>query len=480
MDNGKSRVFVIARDDWSLHRKGEIDQERHKRKVKEAIRQNLADLVSEESIIMPQGDKVIKVPIRSLDEPKFRYNTEGKPQVGQGQGGTQVGDVIGQAGKGNAQGQGQGPGKGPGEAGDQPGVDYYEAELTIDELAELVFEDLKLPRLKPKAAPDMTVEDVRFDDVRKQGMMSNVDKKRTLFEAIKRQALSGSLEGSSPAAWAESGGSAGLGPAVPDTGGAPGGAGPGGPDPAAARTRGSGEAPGGGYGGDLPRLGLTLGLSSFSGGGASSFAAEAASPGPVLGPIIGDDLRFKTWEDIRKPQSSAVVLAMMDTSGSMGTFEKYVARSFFFWMVRFLRTKYENVQIRFLSHCTEAKEVDEESFFRKGESGGTKCSSVYELALSILESDYPPGQYNAYAFHFSDGDNLDSDNLTTVKRAGELLEKVNMLGYGEIRQHIYGSRRLWESLAGLDTPAFVRSVLKEKEDVFKTLKAFFGEEVAAS
>ncbi|AIQ10794.1 YeaH/YhbH family protein [Paenibacillus durus] len=451
------RLFVIARDDWSLHRKGEIDQERHKRKVKEAIRENLADLVSEESIIMPQGDKVIKVPIRSLDEPKFRYNTQDKPQVGQGQGGTQVGDIIGKAGDGEA----AGPGKGR-EAGDQPGADYYEAELTIDELAELVFEDLKLPKLKPKAAPDLTVEDVRFEDVRKQGMISNVDKKRTLFEAIKRQALSGGLPGAAgAAAWSES--TADYGGYDADAMGGAAGAVP---------------APGtNDLAGTAARLGLTLGLHSAESAG---YIPDSGASVPVLGPIIGDDLRFKTWEDIRKPQSSAVVLAMMDTSGSMGSFEKYVARSFFFWMVRFLRTKYENVQIRFLSHCTEAKEVDEDSFFRKGESGGTKCSSVYELAHTILDADYPPGQFNAYAFHFSDGDNLDSDNPATVKLAGDLLEKVNMLGYGEIRQHIYGSKRLWESLASLNSPAFVQAVLKEKEDVFKTLKAFFGDEVAAS
>jgi sporulation protein YhbH len=408
-----NRLFMIARDDWSLHRKGEIDQERHKRKVKEAIRHNLADLVSEESIIMPQGDKIIKVPIRSLDEPKFRYNYQNEPQVGQGQGGTQVGDVIGQAGQGDA----NGPGKGGHEAGDQPGEDYYEAELTIDELAEMVFEDLQLPRLKPKTAPELTIDDIRFDDVRRQGMMSNVDKRRTLFEAIKRQSLGGGMLPLPHAAAAQSGWQPLVEP-----------------------------------------------------------AATAAS-GPIS--ITGDDLRYKTWEDIRRPQSSAVVLAMMDTSGSMGTFEKYVARSFFFWMTRFLRTKYDNVQIRFLSHSTEAKEVDEDSFFSKGESGGTRCSSVYELALRILEADYPPGQHNAYAFHFSDGDNLDSDNPVTLRLASEMLERVNMLGYGEIRQHVYGSKQLWEAMSSLTSPAFSRSILKEKEDVFKTLQAFFGEELAS-
>ncbi|WP_322907239.1 sporulation protein YhbH [Paenibacillus sp. SGZ-1009] len=417
MDN---RSFIIARDDWSLHRKGEIDQERHKRKVKAAIRDNLADLVSEESIIMPQGDKMIKFPIRSLDEPRFRYNTSEQPQVGQGQGGTQVGDIVGQA---NDKAQpGSGSGKGGREAGEQPGVDYYEAELTIDELAELVFEDLKLPRLKPKAAQEMHVDDIRFNDVRRQGMVSNIDKRRTLFEAIKRQALSGNLNGGAyPAAMQHSSG-------IPV--GSPG--------------------------------------------------ADTA-PAPVLGPIIGDDVRYKTWEDIHKPQSSAVVLAMMDTSGSMGTFEKYVARSFFFWMVRFLRTRYEQVNIRFLAHTTEAKEVDEDSFFHKGESGGTRCSSVYELALRIINEEYPPNLFNTYAFHFSDGDNLSSDNPDTMRLVRTLLEQVNMLGYGEIRQHTYGysSKQLWDALQRLESPAFVQAVLEQKEDVFKTLKAFFGDEIAS-
>ncbi len=57
---------------------------------------------------------------------------------------------------------------------------------------------------------------------------------------------------------------------------------------------------------------------------------------------------------------------MMDTSGSMGRFEKYMARSFFFWMTRFLRTKYETVEIEFIAHHTEAKVVSEEDFFFKG------------------------------------------------------------------------------------------------------------------
>ena len=135
----------LSHQDWSLHRKGPVDQARHNEKVKEAIRENLADIISEQSIITSDGTKIVKVPIRSLEEYKFRF---GEPppegQVGQGDGGSQVGDVRERAGR---PGQGNGPG-----AGEQPGIDYYEAELTVDELAALLFEDLGLPNLEPKRA----------------------------------------------------------------------------------------------------------------------------------------------------------------------------------------------------------------------------------------------------------------------------------------------------------------------------------------
>ena len=78
----------------------------------------------------------------------------------------------------------------------------------------------------------------------------------------------------------------------------------------------------------------------------------------------------------------------MLSHNSMGEFKKYIARSFFFWMVRFLRTKYDNVEIVFISHHTEAKEVTEEQFFTQGESGGTVVSSAYQLALDIIRDRY--------------------------------------------------------------------------------------------
>src|SRR3712207_4154100 len=174
----------LSRNDWSLHRKGPIDQARHNEKVKDAIRGNLDQIVGEEAIITSDGRKVVKVPIRSLDLPHFRFDPKKSKHAGQGQGDSQVGDVIGQ------DGQGQGPGRGK-KAGDVPGVDYYDAEIELDELAALVFEDLGLPHLKQKQQQELEVETIRFNEVRRTGIMSNLDKRRTILENIKRNALRG-------------------------------------------------------------------------------------------------------------------------------------------------------------------------------------------------------------------------------------------------------------------------------------------------
>lgn len=339
--------FILSREDWSLHRKGHQDQMRHQEKVKDAIKKNLADLVTEESIIMQQGRQIVKVPIRSLDEYRFRYNFNKGQHGGQGDGDSAVGDVLGRENTGKGQ---KGPGKGEG-AGDQPGVDYFEAEVSLDELQEMLFKDLELPNLQRKQNDEIKTTDIRFNDIRKKGLAGNIDKKRTLIEAIKRNALAGK---------------------------------------------------------------------------------------PGLHQITNDDLRYKTWEEIEKPHSQAVVLAMMDTSGSMGQFEKYVARSFFFWMTRFLRTKYEHVDIQYVAHHTEAKVVTEHEFFTKGESGGTICSSAYNLALNLIEQKYHPDKYNIYPFHFSDGDNLTSDNEKCNRLVKQLMEISNVFGYAEVNQYKWG------------------------------------------
>lgn len=370
--------FIVSREDWSLHRKGYQDQQRHQQKVKDVIKQNLPDLITEENIIMSDGQQIIKVPIRSLDEYRFIYNYQKQKHVGQGDGDSQVGDVIGRDLASRKLGKGE-------KAGDQPGYDIVETEVSIEELEDMLFEEMELPHLQQKDKDQIEVESIVFNDIRKKGMQANIDKKRTILENLRRNAREGD---------------------------------------------------------------------------------------PGIHHISPDDLRYKTWEEKTIPQSNAVIIAMMDTSGSMGSFEKYCARSFFFWMTRFLRRQYEKVEIVFVAHHTEAKEVTEEEFFTRGESGGTICSSAYIKALEIIDKRYPPSSYNIYPFHFSDGDNLTSDNERCVKLIEELIKRCNMFGYGEVNQYNRSST-LMSAYKNIKKDQFMYYVIKEKGEVYEALRTFF-------
>ncbi len=378
----------VQRNDWSLQRKGVIDQDRHKERIKDAIKKNLGSIVSNESIILSNGRRTVKVPMRALDEYKFRFDYRKRKHVGQGDGKSKVGDVISRE---DPQGQGQGAGQ----AGDNPGQDFYEAEINIDDIAAMIFEDLQLPFLEEKAKQAVQSKTTRFTEIRRTGVLSNLDKRRTMLENIRRNA------------------------------------------------REKNEA--------------------------------------KIGGFKKEDMRFKSWEEELKYESNAAVIAMMDVSGSMGEFKKYIARSFFFWMVRFLRTKYDQVKIVFISHHTEAKEVNEEQFFTQGESGGTVVRSAYKLALDIIAERFPPSDWNVYTFHFSDGDNYYSDNEDAVKMADKLIETCNLFGYGEIGEEGMATyRRSSGALLSIfndrlkNKERFIGVRIDDKEDVYPALKEFFG------
>lgn len=160
----------------------------------------------------------------------------------------------------------------------------------------------------------------------------------------------------------------------------------------------------------------------------------------------------------------------------MGTFEKYAARTFFFWMTRFLRTRYERVQIEFIAHHTEARLVSEEEFFTRGESGGTVCSSAYQLALDRIRDAYPPQRYNIYPVHFSDGDNLTSDNERCLKLVQELMDRCNIFAYGEVNQY-QRSSSLMSAFKNVDDRGgrFRCTVIREKGEVYQALRNLFSQ-----
>jgi len=195
-------------------------------------------------------------------------------------------------------------------------------------------------------------------------------------------------------------------------------------------------------------------------------------------PFHQDDLRYRHLETDTREDSNAVVICIMDTSGSMDTMKKYLARSFFFLLYQFISTRYRNVEIVFIGHHTEASEVTEEEFFHKGESGGTFISSGYQKALDIITERYYPSLWNIYAFHCSDGDNFDSDNPAALRTAKELAEICNLFGYGEIKP--LGSRYYESSMLNvfrrLDEPNFQAVLIERKEDIWPSFKAFLSKD----
>ena len=417
--------------------RGRKDARRHREKQRDAIKERLPEIIADESIITHKKGKVVKVPIRSIDIPHFKPKT-GDEQSGIGQGSGKPGDVIGQKRLPNGE---------PGEAGQEPGEDYIETEIPIEELIEMMLEDLGLPKLEEKEMQNITIElGWKIAGLGKAGIWPLLDKRATAREGIRRfwyfiralESETGQDELTCFRALKQSNGVLA----------------------------------------DALEVVKTNSVTDQS---------ESVEPFPIF---TNEDLRYRQIKEDTQEQSRAVVVAMMDVSGSMGDMKKYLARSMIFWLVEFLRRLYVQVEVRFIIHHTVAKIVPEEDFFRTVESGGTFCYTAYEKASGLVDSEYPTDGWNVYVWHFSDGDDFDRDK--TVEELNKLIAKgVNMVGYGEIDPDERGSSThgLWSAfkdglgleektvndmdiLTGPDTLPFLGVKIEEREDILPALKTF--------
>jgi sporulation protein YhbH len=191
-------------------------------------------------------------------------------------------------------------------------------------------------------------------------------------------------------------------------------------------------------------------------------------------PFREEDLRYHRIREERTPESNAVVICIMDTSGSMDQTKKYLARSFYFLLYQFIRLKYYQVELVFIAHTTQAAEVTEDEFFHKGESGGTYISSGYEKALQVIEERYPPSHWNIYAFHCSDGDNWDEDNPKAVALARKLCEVCNLFGYGEIMTGYSTMKKLYQDQ--IHAANFSLVSIAGREDIWPALRDMLSRE----
>jgi len=425
--------MIVHHDDWDLSEKGRKDAERHHEKIDDAIRKNVRDVIADESIITKKRGRKVKVPVRGLKDYRFVHGQNDGAAGGVGQGEGQPGDVIGREEK---------EGKDPNKPGDKKGHDYIEAEVDIDYLIKIMFDDLGLPWIEEKTrAHQLVPKGWKFETITKKGILPRLHKKRTLLEAVKRMVVY-EIE------------------IIEETG----------------------------CDEDTARKALIQSKADLND------AIELVQNGEVdqsIDPTINiedDDLRYKQIEPDMEIQSQAVVISMMDVSGSMTIDKKYLARSMLFWLVEFLKKVYDNVELKFITHTTEAQVVDEDTFFHTGESGGTKCSTAFEKANYIIDTEYPVAEWNVYCVYISDGEDWDPE--ITVGRINEMLQKnVNMLSYVEIQMDsAWGiqsgslmdkikSKWSFDRTADAGTEffkneekRFLLSVIKSREHVFPALK----------
>jgi uncharacterized sporulation protein YeaH/YhbH (DUF444 family) len=197
---------------------------------------------------------------------------------------------------------------------------------------------------------------------------------------------------------------------------------------------------------------------------------------PIILPIR-DDKRYRAQRREMLPESNAVILYMMDVSGSMGDEQKEIVRIAAFWIDTWLQFQYKNLDTRYIVHDAEAKEVDAHTFFHLRESGGTKISSAFDLCLKIIRAEYPVDEWNIYPFHFSDGDNWGTDDTKHCVEIlrNDLLPVINMFCYGQVKS-AYGSGKfkgdLEENLPGVEN--LIISEIPDRDAILDALRTFLG------
>src|SRR5947209_7553182 len=196
---------------------------------------------------------------------------------------------------------------------------------------------------------------------------------------------------------------------------------------------------------------------------------------PMVVPIR-EDKQYRSWKEVHQPQSVAVILYMMDVSGSMTDEQKEIVRIESFWIDTWIKAHYKGVETVYIIHDAVAHEVDEHTFYHTRESGGTKISSAYNLADQIIRARYPADSWNIYAFHFSDGDNWGDDIPTCLEvLQNKLLPAVNLFGYGQVESP-YGSGEFFEYINELleKRDNLICSRIPDREAILGSIKEFLG------
>lgn len=410
--------------------KSTVNRQRFLRRYKEQIKESVADVVNRRSITNTESGEDVSIPTRDIKEPMFHQGKGGvRERVHPGNDQFIRGDKIDRP-KG---GQGSG-GSGEGEASaDGEGSDDFVFQISKDEYLDILFEDLALPNLKKNQVNKITEWKTHRAGFQTSGVPSNISVVRSLQQSLARRT-------------AMTAGKRRLMSELEE---------------------------------ELERIQRSEPPQIMEEMRIKQEIEELRNKIDSVPFIDTFDLRFKNYEKRPIPSSQAVMFCLMDVSGSMDQATKDIAKRFYVLLYLFLTRTYENVEVVFIRHHTQAKEVNEHDFFYSQETGGTIVSSALKLMHEIIEARYPLGEWNIYGAQASDGDNWADDS----PRCKELLSN-KLLPYCQYYAYIEITRRshqtLWHEYEKLQASFdnFAMKNIRSVEDIFPVFRELFQKENA--
>jgi uncharacterized sporulation protein YeaH/YhbH (DUF444 family) len=409
-------------------RKSAVNRQRFLKRYKSQLKRAVADAVNRRSITDTEAGEKVKIPSRDVSEPVFHHGRGGvRENVHPGNQDFLAGDRLKRPPSGGGKGGGKASNTGEGE-------DDFVFELSRDEYLDLLFDDLELPNL----VRNQLVGATEFKTVRAgystAGAPTNIDVVRSLKGAIARRTALGA--------------------------------------PHRGRIR-----------------ELEARLEQLLEDGAAEDDAEIVDLRERISalrarvaalPFIDTfDLRYKAFTKEPEPTSKAVMLCIMDVSGSMDEARKNLAKRFFLLLHLFLQRSYDKIDVVFIRHHTTALEVDEETFFYSRETGGTVVSSALNLAYDIIRERYAGSGWNIYAAQASDGDNWETDSpICRELLVNRLVPLMRYYAYVEIMPlHHQGLWHAYQEVAAAQ-PNFAMQQIDGPEDVFLVFRELFKRQEA--
>ncbi|WP_297895925.1 YeaH/YhbH family protein [Shewanella sp.] len=412
--------------DRRLNAKGKstVNRQRFINRYKQQIKKAVSDAVTRRSVTDVDKGEKISIPTRDISEPMFHQGKGGvRDRVHPGNDQFTRGDKIDRPLGGSGGGAGKGDASDSGE-----GSDDFVFEISKDEYLELLFEDLELPNLQKNRLNKLVEYQVYRAGFTNDGVPANINIVRSLRSSLARRIA---MSASKKKLLAE------LEQELAELENIPG-----------------------------TQAELILDLKA---------QIEELKQKIANVPFIDTfDLRFNNFAKREIPSSQAVMFCLMDVSGSMDQATKDMAKRFYILLYLFLTRTYKNLEVVYIRHHTQAKEVDEHEFFYSQETGGTIVSSALKLMHDIQQARYPADEWNIYAAQASDGDNWADDSPTCRQLLEQkILPLVRYFSYIEITNRAH--QTLWREYESLQQHYDNIAVqhIRQAEDIYPVFRELF-------